>query len=122
LVRRFTPQTTKIIKLIPSDVGRPITDIVTDLNYRDLADDAHKVLKTLMFIEKQASARVGRWYTVRIMPYRTQEDQIDGVVITFADITVAKTLEAALRKAQSTLEKRFTDQTAALGKARKQAR
>jgi two-component system CheB/CheR fusion protein len=122
LVRRFTPQTTKIIKLIPSDVGRPITDIVTDLNYRDLADDAHKVLKTLMFIEKQASARVGRWYTVRIMPYRTQEDQIDGVVITFADITVAKTLEAALRKAQSTLEKRFADQTAALGKARKQAR
>jgi two-component system CheB/CheR fusion protein len=122
LVRRFTPQTTKIIKLIPSDVGRPITDIVTDLNYRDLADDAHKVLKTLMFIEKQASARVGRWYTVRIMPYRTQDDRIDGVVITFADITVAKTLEAALRKAQSTLEKRFTDQTAALGKARKQAR
>jgi two-component system CheB/CheR fusion protein len=122
LVRRFTPQATKIIKLIPSDVGRPITDIVTDLNYRNLADDAHKVLKTLVFIEKQASARIGRWYTVRIMPYRTQEDRIDGVVITFADITVAKTLEAALRKAQSTLEKRFTDQTAALGKARKQAR
>jgi two-component system CheB/CheR fusion protein len=122
LVRRFTPQTTKIIKLIPGDVGRPITDIVTDLNYRDLADDAHKVLKTLVFIEKQASARVGRWYTVRIMPYRTQDDRIDGVVITFADITVAKTLEAALRKAQSTLEKRFTDQTAALGKARRKAR
>jgi two-component system CheB/CheR fusion protein len=119
LVRRFTTQTARIIKLIPSDIGRPITDIVTALDYPGLADDTREVLKTLTFVEKQVSARDGRWFTVRIMPYCTQENRIDGVVITFADITVAKNLEAALRKAQSDLEKRFTNQTAALGKARK---
>jgi two-component system CheB/CheR fusion protein len=122
LVRRFTTQTTKIIKLIPSDVGRPITDIVTTLSYSEMAEDAQQVLKTLVFVEKQVSARDGRWFTVRIMPYRTQENRIDGVVITFADITVAKNLEAALRKAQSGLEKRLTNKTAELGKARKNLR
>ncbi len=122
LVRRFTTQTAKIIKLIPGDVGRPITDIVTSLDYPEMADDAQQVLKTLIFIEKQVSARDGHWFTVRIMPYRTQENRIDGVVITFADITVAKNLETALRKAQSDLEKRFTSQTAELGKARKKTR
>jgi two-component system CheB/CheR fusion protein len=84
-----------------------------------LADDTQKVLKTLVFVEKQVTARDGRWFTVRIMPYCTQDNRIDGVVITFADITVAKNLEAALRKAQSDLEKRFTTQTAELGKVRK---
>jgi len=118
-VRRFTPQTAGIIKLIPGDVGRPITDIVTTLDYPGLADDTHKVLKTLVFVEKQVTARDRRWFTVRIMPYCTQDNRIDGVVITFADITVAKNLETALRKAQSDLEKRFTTQTVELGKARK---
>jgi len=122
LVRRFTPQTAKIIKLIPSDIGRPITDIVTALDYPGLAEDARQVLKTLIFVEKQVSARDKRWFTVRIMPYCTQENRVDGVVITFADITVAKNLEAALRKAQADLEKRFTNQTAELGKARKKPR
>jgi two-component system CheB/CheR fusion protein len=119
LVRRFTPQTTKIIKLIPGDIGRPITDIVTALDYPDLAEDTKEVLRKLVFVEKQVSARDGRWFTVRIMPYRTQENRIDGVAVTFADITGAKNLEMALRKAQSDLEKRFTNQTAELGKARK---
>lgn len=119
LVRRFTASTAKIIKLIPGDVGRPITDIVSTLDYPRVAEDAQRVLKTLAFIEKQIPAHDGRWFTVRIMPYRTQENRIDGVVITFIDITVAKNLEAALRKAQSDLEKRFTSQTAELGQARK---
>jgi two-component system CheB/CheR fusion protein len=119
LVRRFTSQTTSIIKLIPSDVGRPITDIVTTLDYPRLAEDTRQVLKTLVFIEKQVAARDGRWLTVRIMPYCTHDSRIEGVVITFADITVAKNLEAALRKAQSDLEKRFTTQTVELGKVRK---
>ena len=119
LVRRFTTQATGIIKLIPGDVGRPITDIVTTLKYPSLADDTREVLKKKAFVEKLVPARDGRWFTVRIMPYRTQENKIDGVVITFADITVAKKLESALRKAQSNLEERYTTQTAALGKARK---
>jgi len=121
LVRRFTPQTTKIIKLIPGDIGRPITDIVTALDYRDLADDVRKVRKVLAFIEKQVPSRDKRWFTVRIMPYRTHENRIDGVVITFADITVAKNLESALRKAQSDLEKRLTSQVKKVGKTTKRS-
>jgi two-component system CheB/CheR fusion protein len=109
-VRRFTEQTTKIIKLIPGDVGRPITDIVTDMDYRNLADDAREVLRTLIFVEKQISASDGRWYLVRIMPYRTQQDRIQGVVITFSDISVAKRLEAQLRATQAGMEQRVAEQ------------
>ena len=119
LVRRFTTQAASIIKLMPRDVGRPITDIVTALDYPGLADDTQVVLKKKAFVEKQVSARDGRWFTVRIMPYRTQDNRIDGVVITFTDITVAKKLETALRKAQSDLQKRFTHQTVELGKSQK---
>ena len=119
LVRRFTTQTARIIKLIPGDIGRPITDLVTALDYAALAEDAHLVLKKLIAVEKQIRARDGRWFTVRIMPYSTLENRIDGLVITFADITVAKNLEAALRKAQSELETRFTRQTVELGKTQR---
>ncbi|HEU5070709.1 MAG TPA: chemotaxis protein CheB [Verrucomicrobiae bacterium] len=97
-VRRFTPQATKIIKLIPADVGRPITDLATDLRYPELADDAREVLRKLTAAEKPIGARDGRWFTVRIMPYRTQDDRIDGVVITFTNITASRTLEAQLRE------------------------
>jgi two-component system CheB/CheR fusion protein len=104
-VRRFTPQATKIIKLIPADVGRPITDLVSDLKDPTLADDVREVLRTLASMEKPVAARNGRWFTVRIMPYRTMDDRIDGVVITFANITVSKTLEGKLRDKHAVLEK-----------------
>jgi two-component system CheB/CheR fusion protein len=110
-VRRFTPQATKIIKLIPADAGRPITDLASDLSYPELADDAREVLRKLTFAEKPIGARDGRWFTVRIMPYRTHDDRIDGVVITFADITVAKTLEAKLREKHAVLEKDVAEQS-----------
>jgi PAS domain S-box-containing protein len=100
-VRRFTTPTSKIIKLIPADAGRPITDIVSDLDYGDLAEDAREVLRTLMFQEKQVSTRDGRCFTVRIMPYRTLENVIEGVVITFIDASAQKALENALREQTS---------------------
>jgi two-component system CheB/CheR fusion protein len=110
-VRRFTTQATKIIKLIPGDVGRPITDLASDLLYPELTTDAQEVLRKLGFVEKPVNARDGRWFTVRIMPYRTLDDRIDGVVITFADITVAKTLEAQLRDKHVLLEKHVAEQS-----------
>src|SRR6185436_14206820 len=110
-VRRFTTQATKLIQLIPGDVGRPITDLASDLLYPELVDDAQEVLRKLGFAEKPVNARDGRWFTVRIMPYRTLDDRIDGVVITFADITVAKTLEAQLREKHTALEKHVADQS-----------
>ena len=97
-IRRFTNHATHLFKLIQSDVGRPLSDIVTDLDYKDLQKDAKEVLKTLVFIEKEIKADNERWFKVRIMPYRTQENVIDGVVITFTDISEAKLLESELRK------------------------
>jgi len=112
-VSRFTTQATKIIKLIPGDVGRPITDLASDLLYPELVADAAEILQKLGFAEKSIAARDGRWFTVRIMPYRTLDDRIDGVVITFTDITVAKTLEAQLREKQALLEKLVARQSLA---------
>ncbi|MES2977450.1 MAG: chemotaxis protein CheB [Pseudomonadota bacterium] len=100
-VRRFTTRATAVIKLIASDVGRPMTDIVTDLQYAGLADDAREVLNSLIFREKEIQASGDRWFKVRTMPYRTQDNRIDGVVITFSDISQAKHLEASLRSTQT---------------------
>ena len=97
-VRRFTTPTTRLINLIPGDVGRPLSDIVSDLVYPELEYDAHEVLRSLVFSEKVIATRDGRYFMVKIMPYRTLENVIDGVVITFMDITTNKTLEAELRR------------------------
>lgn len=98
-VRRYTPAATRVIKLIPSDVGRPLSDLRTELSYPDMFPDAREVLRTLAFSERDVEARDGRWFKVRIMPYRTTDNVIDGLVITFLEITVAKRLEARLREA-----------------------
>jgi two-component system CheB/CheR fusion protein len=105
-LRRFTTQATRLIKLIPGDVGRPLTDIASDLVYPELAADVANVLHTLIFVEKQVPTRDGRWFLTRIMPYRTIDNVIDGVVMTFSDITEAKKLEARLRQAYGDLEVR----------------
>ncbi|MDD2309835.1 MAG: chemotaxis protein CheB [Desulfuromonadaceae bacterium] len=97
-IRRFTTGADKLFKLIPGDVGRPLSDIVTDLLYPEMAAESREVLRTLAFSEKQISTADGRWYSVRIMPYRTMENVIAGVVITFANITAAKKLETELRE------------------------
>ena len=116
-VRRFTAQATKIIKLIPADVGRPITDLASELKYPELPEDAREVLRALASVEKEIGARDGRWFTVRIMPYRTLDNRIDGVVITFADITVAKALEGKLRTTQASMEKHIEQQDRKLEQA-----
>jgi len=102
-VGRFTPQAAKIIKLIPGDVGRHFTDIATMLDYPELANDAREVLRTLISKEKMVAASGNRWFSVRIMPYSTLDNRIDGLVITFTDVSVSKALEAALRKEESAL-------------------
>jgi two-component system CheB/CheR fusion protein len=98
-VRRFTKGATRLFKLIPGDVGRPITDIASTLDYPGLEADATDVLSTLMFSEKDVSTRKGdAWFSARILPYRTLKNTIEGVVVTFTEITRAKSLEAELRK------------------------
>lgn len=99
-IRRYTFQATKIFKLIKSDIGRPITDLVTDLEYPKLADDAREVLRTLVFIQKQIPAKDGRWFSIRIMPYRTSDDKIDGLVITFINLSDLKQVELKLHETE----------------------
>lgn len=96
-VRRFTEVANQLFKFIPGDIGRPVTDLTTDLIYQELAADAQKVLRSLVTIEKDLPTHDGRWFAMRLMPYHTTEDRINGVVITFIDISVAKKLEAELR-------------------------
>jgi two-component system CheB/CheR fusion protein len=97
-IRRFTNQATRIFKLITSDIGRPITDQVSELVYPELTDDATEVLRTLMYTQKPVSTNDGRWFSVRIMPYRTSDDRIDGLVITFINISEHKHLEQELQE------------------------
>ncbi|MBL7991867.1 MAG: PAS domain-containing protein [Candidatus Kapabacteria bacterium] len=102
-VRRFNSRIGKMTKLIVGDVGRPITDIASELLYAELIDDARSVLETLVSIEKQIHLSGEQWFAVRVLPYRTLGNMIDGVVITFTDITVSKTLEAELRATEARL-------------------
>ena len=103
-VRRFTSQMSVITKLRPGDVGRPVIDIASSLFYQELTDDVRAVLSTLNTMEKQVISGNGRWFNLRILPYRTLEDKIDGVVVTFVDITAFKELEVTLLNTQSALE------------------
>ena len=100
-IRRFTAPATQIYKLIQTDLRRPLSDIVNDLDYPGLETDALEVIRSLVFSERQVPTKTGRWYNVRIMPYRTVENVIDGVVVTFINITESKLLEAQLRQIQS---------------------
>jgi len=97
-VRRFTTHATDLFKLLPGDLNRPLSDIVTQLEYPELERDIREVLRTLVYCEKEIPASGERWFKVRIMPYRTLDDVIDGVVMTFSNITGYKVLEAQLRE------------------------
>ncbi|HLN19453.1 MAG TPA: chemotaxis protein CheB [Bacteroidales bacterium] len=97
-IRRYTDSITKIIKLRLSDIGRPFTDLVSDLLYPEMVNDAKEVLRSLIFKESDLQTNDKRWYKVRIMPYRTLDERIEGLVVTFIDITLAKTLEADLKE------------------------
>jgi two-component system CheB/CheR fusion protein len=96
-VRRFTEQIKRIISLRDIDIGRPLSELATTLNYPELQADANETLRTLAFSEKEISTSDAHWFKVRIMPYRTVANVIQGAVITFVDITAAKELESRLR-------------------------
>jgi two-component system CheB/CheR fusion protein len=98
-VRRYTEQIARVIHLREGDIGRPLSELASTLLYPELHADVKETLRTLAFSEKQIATSDGHWFTVRIMPYRTLANVIQGVVITFVDITVAKQLESRLRQA-----------------------
>ena len=98
-IRRFTAAATRLFTLIPSDVGRPLADIAQTFIDPALQTDAATVLKTLTPRQAEVAAREGRWYMRQVLPYRTQDNRIEGVVITFSDVAAE-----ALQGARSDLE------------------
>jgi len=99
-IRFFTPATKSLFKVIPSDIGRSISDLHSLVSDDALAKDARTVLSTLAPIEQEIETQAGACYLRRILPYRTQDNGIEGVVITFADITERKHISDALAAAK----------------------
>ncbi len=97
-VNLFTPAAAEIFNLIPSDYGRPLTDITHHLQYDHLLADADQVLDKLRPLEREGSTSDGRSFILHVLPYRTADDRINGVVITFVDISRRKAAEDGLRK------------------------
>jgi len=103
-IRRFTAKATELVKLVPADIGRPITHFAMNLQDLDLEKNSEKVLRTLEKMEIEAQANDGRIFSVRIIPYRTVANVIDGVVITLGDISQRKKLEKRLRRSNLVCE------------------
>ena len=98
-IKRFTPAITRLFNLIQSDIDRPISDITSSIQLDDLYSRARNVLDTLVRQEVEVQDKKGNWYSMRIVPYRTVENVIDGVVITFVDIGLIKEMEYLSRLA-----------------------
>jgi two-component system CheB/CheR fusion protein len=98
IIKRFTIRANQIINLISSDIGRPISHIATNLKYEDLIEDAKEVLRSLVFKEVEVQTNDGKWYQMRILPYRTSNNIIDGIVVTFTNIHQLKTAYEEIQK------------------------
>ncbi len=100
-IRRFTPTATQLINLIQADVGRPVNHLVSNLaGYESLVEDTQEVLNTLIPKELEVQTRAGNWYLMRIRPYRTLENVIEGAVLTFFDVTEMKKAREALQETE----------------------
>ena len=100
-INRFTPRISDLFNIVAGDEGRSITDFTHRLDYDDLAGDVRKVLRDLASTEREVHGKDGGWYLTRLKPYRTVEDKIDGVVVTFVDIGERRRAEDALRDSES---------------------
>jgi two-component system, chemotaxis family, CheB/CheR fusion protein len=103
-IKRFTPEAKRVVKLIAADVGRPLADIVSTLVDDSLIEDAQEVFQTLVAKEREVQSRDGQWYFLRILPYRTAKNTIEGLVLTFLDITQQKEATAAVAAARDARE------------------
>lgn len=89
-IRKFTPAVTRVINLIELDIGRPIRDISHQLKYEHLVSDAENVLYTNLELEKEIQSKDGKWFSIKMLPYRTMDNHSEGIVITFIEITESK--------------------------------
>lgn len=103
-IKRFTREAIRVYRLAASDVGRPLGDIKSNIRDDDLLDDAQAVLDSLVPREREVSTADGEWYLARIQPYRTLDNIIDGVVLTFTDISKRMLAETAMKDARELAE------------------
>ncbi len=103
-IRRFTPAATEFIHLMESDIGRPLHHLTSKLQYPHLIRDAEQVLDDLQIIEREVQTKDDQWYWMKVMPYRTTEGQVDGVVVTFTEITEKKEVQRELHMLRRAVE------------------
>jgi PAS domain S-box-containing protein len=101
----FTPRARDIFSLLPADVGRPLSDINGQIADDDLTENLERVLSSLQPVQYEVQTREGRWYLMNIAPYRTTDDRINGIVLTFVDVTERKRREEETRQLASRLER-----------------
>jgi two-component system CheB/CheR fusion protein len=104
-IKRLTPTVERIFNISATDVGRPLEHFTHRLDYADLSKDAAEVLRSLVPIEREIRDDGGRTYLTRILPYRTMDDRIIGVVLNFLDISARKRAESALHQSEERLRK-----------------
>ncbi|MFO0791419.1 MAG: chemotaxis protein CheB [Pirellulales bacterium] len=102
-IRWFTPAATRVIRLSEADAGRPLSDFAHDFDHDDLGEVTRQVLRTLVSVEDEVTCHDDRTYLRRVLPYRTEDDHIGGVIITFVDISERKRSEVALAKSEQQL-------------------
>jgi two-component system CheB/CheR fusion protein len=100
-IKRSTPRAADIFSIIPSDMGRSLLDLTHRLDYKELADDVALTFNTLRMVEREVRSHDGRYYIVRLLPYRTTADRIEGAVMTFFDITGRREAEEKLRAGEA---------------------
>jgi PAS domain-containing protein len=103
-IKRFSSHATKLLPLIQSDIGRPISHIVSNLKYGNPAKDAEEVLKKTALMELEVEAIDGHWYLMKILPYRTADNVVDGVVVNFLDIHDRKTISGKIESLNQSLQ------------------
>jgi PAS domain S-box-containing protein len=103
-IRRFTPRMAELLNIIDADIGRPVSDLAPKYADDNLLQDARRVLDTLARTETEVRSDSGRWYLRRILPYRTEDNRIDGVTVTFVDITERIDSELQSRRLAAVLE------------------
>jgi two-component system CheB/CheR fusion protein len=103
-IKRFTPRAADLFSIIASDVGRSLLDLTHKLDYDQLAEDVSATFDTLRLVEREVRSNDGRFYIVRLLPYRTNEDRIEGAVMTFFDITLRRQAEEQARASEARMQ------------------